>query len=344
MNRHYGALSGVAIFLVVLNHAVEFGLQLSPVAGGWRRMLVVLQALGVFAVPVFLFVSGAFLAYSARELSVTFVRNSLARILWPYFIWSGIFYTLVYAMTGETYSIGGYLKNLLVGYPYHFIPLLAFWYLTSPALIWLGRRHAMVLLLGIALWQVWLLAVRFPAMLGPLPRWTAPPVLFVPMSDWAIYFPLGLVMALQGLSKARLARWRPLAAAATAGLLALGLANAFSLVKAPWARFAVPVPLMFLLPAIERDWIPFLGPFERLGRRSYGVYLTHFVIINALAFALGRWFPYLGTQPLIAYPVLLVGTLGLSLLLMDVASRLTMGRRAFRYLFGIVPPPQPARP
>jgi fucose 4-O-acetylase-like acetyltransferase len=339
MNRQYGALSGVAIFLVVLNHAVQFGLDVSPVTGVWRQVLSVLQALGVFAVPAFLFVSGAFLAYSARELSVTFLRNSLARLLVPYVVWSSIFYILLYAMTGERYSIAGYAKNLLVGYPYHFVPLLAFWYLTSPIVIRLGRRYGLALLLGIVLWQTWLLAVRFPEWLGPMPRWSAPPVLFIPMSDWAIYFPLGLVLTLQGTAKARLVRWRAVAGVATAGLLVLGLANAFGLVWAPWARFAAPVPLMFLLPTVERGWIPFFASFERLGRRSYGVYLAHFVIINALAFAIGNWLPWLGRLPILAYPVLLIATLGLSMLLMDVAARSTAGRRAYRYLFGIVPPP-----
>ena len=96
MNRQYGALSGVAIFLIVLNHAIHFGLQTSPVGPPWLGALIALQALGAFAVPVFLFVSGAFLAYAAKEFSVTFIRSSLERILWPYVIWSGIFYTLMY--------------------------------------------------------------------------------------------------------------------------------------------------------------------------------------------------------------------------------------------------------
>ena len=67
-----------------------------------------------------------------------------------------------------------YLKNLLVGYPYHFVPLLVFWYLATPALVWIGRRRGALLLAGIGAWQAWLLAVRFPEMFGLdgwLPGW-----------------------------------------------------------------------------------------------------------------------------------------------------------------------------
>lgn len=346
MNRQYGALSGVAIFLIVLNHAIHFGLQVSPVGGAWFKVLVILQAMGGFAVPVFLFVSGAFLAYAAREFSITFVRSSLERIVWPYLIWSGIFYTLLYTATGTGYTVAGYLKNLLVGYPYHFVPLLVFWYLAAPALAWAGRRHAVLLLAAIAAAQAWLLVVRFPEMFGLagwLPSWaaaTAPPVLTTTMADWGVYFPLGLVMALHGPAlKPRLMKWRLAAAALTAALFGLGLLNAFSLANAPWARLAAPVPLMLLLPTIDRGSIPWLEAFERLGRRSYGIYLSHFVAINALAFAVAGWSLRSAALPFIVFPAFFVAALGVSLLLMDAMSRSAAGRRVYRYVFGIVPPP-----
>jgi peptidoglycan/LPS O-acetylase OafA/YrhL len=138
-------------------------------------------------------------------------------------------------------------------------------------------------------------------------------------------------------------RWRPVAAAATVALFGLGLLNAFALVDAPWARFAAPVPLMFLLPTIDRASIPFLEFFEWLGRRSYGIYLTHFVVINGIVLAVGKWGLRLRSQPLVVYPAFLITTLGLTLLLMEGISRTRPGRRAYRFIFGIVPPPQQAR-
>jgi fucose 4-O-acetylase-like acetyltransferase len=345
MNRQYGALSGVAIFLIVLNHSIHFGLQVSPVEGVWYKALVVLEALGGFAVPAFLFVSGAFVAYAAPEFSGTFVRSSLERILWPYLIWSGVVYVLYYTLAGERLPVTGYLKNLLVGYPYHFVPLLVFWYLAAPGLVWIGRRRPVLLLAGIAVWQTYLLVVRSPALLGldgPLPRWAAaatPPVLFTSMSEWGIYFPLGLVLSLHGSAlKPRLQRWRPAAAAAMLALFGLGLMNAFGLVQAPWARLAAPIPLMFLLPTIDRTSIPLLDSFEWLGRRSYGVYLTHFVIINGIVLVLAKTPLHPERVPFLIFPAFLAAALGLSLAVMEAMSQMTPGRRLYRHVFGIVAP------
>jgi len=350
MNRQYGALSGVAILLIVLNHAIHFGLQVAPVRSPWFQVLVTLQALGAFAVPVFLFVSGAFLAYAAREFTATFIRSSLERILWPYLIWSGIFYALVYFAAGENHSIAGYVKNLAVGYPYHFVPLLVFWYLVTPAVVWAGRRRGVLLVTLIGVWQAWLLVLRFPAMFGMearLPGWAAatiPPVIFTSMADWGIFFPLGLVMSLHGKAlKPRLVRWRPASAALSLALFGLGLLNAFRWVDAPWARLVAPVPLMFLLPTIDRGSIPFLDLFERLGRRSYGIYLTHFVVINGLALAVERDIVPLRGQPLIVFPLFLAVALGGALLLMDALARTPSGRLVYRFVFGIAPPPTEPR-
>ena len=72
MNRQFAALSGVAMLLIVLNHTIEMGTKVPlsygfpAVAGPLRVALSVLQGLGVFAVPTFLFISGAFIAYAAR--------------------------------------------------------------------------------------------------------------------------------------------------------------------------------------------------------------------------------------------------------------------------------------
>lgn len=345
MNRQYGALSGVAISLIVLNHAIHFGLQVAPVQGAAFSGLVVLQALGAFAVPVFLFVSGAFLAYAARELNAAFVKSSLERILWPYVIWSLIFYAVVAVAAGERYPPAGYLKNLLVGYPYHFVPLLVFWYLVTPVLVRVGRQHGTLLILAIAAWQAWLLALHYQDMFGlegRLPAWagsTAPPVIFTSMADWGIYFPLGLVMSLHTAAlKPRLERGRWVAGAATVLLFGLGLANAFRLVDAPWARLVAPVPLMFLLPVIDRASIPWFGSFEWLGRRSYGIYLSHFVAITVMVAAVGPWTPLTGLAAFVVYPVLLVAALALPLLLMEAMGGSTPGRRLYRFVFGVAPP------
>jgi surface polysaccharide O-acyltransferase-like enzyme len=351
VNRQYGALSGIAVLLIVLNHAIHFGLQVSPVEGRWRGVLILLQALGVFAVPAFLFISGAFLSYAAGGLSLKFMRANLERILWPYVIWSAIFFLLELLTSDAPPSMTGYFRNILVGYPYHFVPLLIFWYVAAPIVVRIGRRHGIALLVAVLAYQVLLLALRFPEMFGApglLPRWievVRPPVIATSMSDWAIYFPLGLLISMHDRAlRPRLVQLRWAAVTATAILFILGILNAFGMVSAPWARFAAPLPLMFLLPTINRDWIPFLRRFEDLGKRSYGIYLSHFVIINVLVFGAIRSNVPLQRAPFVVLPSLFILTLGLSLMLMEAMARIPPARKVYRYVFGIVPPTLRATP
>jgi surface polysaccharide O-acyltransferase-like enzyme len=343
MNRQYAALSGIAIFLIVLNHAIHFGLQVAPVDGAWHGGMILLQAFGAFAVPAFLFVSGAFLAYSARQLTFTFVRNSLSRILWPYAIWSAVFYVSFVRPGATLQALGAYVWNLLIGFPYHFVPLLVLCYLAAPLLVRVGRRWPVALIGVIGIYQALLLGLRFSGHFGLSPEargmltLVRPPVLFDPLAQWALYFPLGLVIALHDKAiRPRLLRLRDVLTAATAVLFAAGMATALGLASVPWARFLAPVPMMLLLPVVSRASIPLVDRFEELGRRSYGIYLVHFVVINALV-ALASVSPPALRLPALVFPAFLALTLALTLLVMHGMERSALTRRIYRHLFGIVP-------
>lgn len=345
MNRQYLALSGVAILLIVLNHAIHFGLIVAPIGGGWLIALNLVESLGTFAVPAFLFISGAFVAYSAAQLSPAFVKSSLSRILWPYLIWSVAFFILE-LLAGVRQSPAGYVKNLLVGYPYHFVPLLVFWYLASPVLVKWGKHRGLMLVLAVGLFQALLIFERYPHALGSdrvLPEWAhivRVPVLFTSLSDWAIFFPLGLVFSMHDSAlKPVMRRFMWPLLALTAALFVLGVLHATRAVQAPWARAVAPVPLVVLLPLISRSSIPLLGFVEILGRRSYGIYLAHFVVINAAVLAASRMSPALASLTPAVAAVFLVGALLTPLLLMDAMTLVAPARRLYRYVFGIVPPP-----
>jgi fucose 4-O-acetylase-like acetyltransferase len=345
MSRHYTALSGIAIVLIVINHAVQFGLGVTEVGGVGAGILFVVQALGVFAVPTFLFISGAFLAYAVRELSLVFVKNSLTRILFPYVAWSAVFYLVVFLTADVSYSILGYVKNLLVGYPYHFVPLLLFWYVSAPLIVRMCRRHGVLVLAVVGAYQMMLLIVRWPdvfAVSESVRSWMQllrPPVLFTSMSDWGVYFPLGLVLGMHAASVApRLMRLRWLGVSAASVLFALGLANAFEMIACPWARFVAPIPLMFVLPSIRRTSIPVAQAFEYVGRRSYGAYLVHLPVLGLTVFLFGQLNLGLENRPLVVFPTLLMIGLGVPLLLMGAMARVGRLRGMFRYLFGVAPP------
>lgn len=344
MNRQYGALSGLAIIVIVINHAITAGDTYSPVDGWVQNVMTMIQAVGTYAVPTFLFISGAFVAYAARAskktLSVKFVWSSLERILWPYLIWSLIFYIVIIFSRNETYSLFGYIKNILVGFPFHFVPLLIFFYIVSPVLVLVGKRFGWLVLLGIGLYQIYLIVMTDPAIGGSrevsgLLRLTVPPVLANTMADWALFFPMGLIFSMNNATlKPRLQQLKWVVVILTILIYAIGMMNAFGLVSAPWARYLAPVFFMLLLPVIERKSIPKVRWFEQVGKRSYGVYLAHFIVIDLTVLLIDTLVPGLFDYAIIIYPLFFVLALEIPLLLMDAMSKRPSTRKVYRYVFG----------
>lgn len=348
MNRQFGALSGLAMVLIVINHSIYFGTIYPrewgyPSTVGWgRTLLTVLQSFGWFAVPIFLFISGSFVSYAAQgnppRLSHKFIFSTLRHIIVPYVIWSIVLYLLLFIYFHQTFSLLGYVKNLLVGYPYHFVPLLGFYYLLSPILIRFSRSHGLFLLVIIGLYQLFLINTLDPGTLGfTFPDWSyylTPPIIRSTLADWAIFFPLGLVYGLH-------ARWMmPWSkklfwwfVGVTALLFILGYLDVIGIIHFPLARYLCPVTLMFFLPAIKRDTIPKVRLLERIGRRSYGIYLSHLIVLNLFLIGLKWFIPGLFNTYFILFPLLFVVGLFVPLLIMEGMARGPF-KQYYRYVFG----------
>ena len=349
MSRQLGALSGLSILLILVNHTIELALSLSvrsgyPPLSGWQHyLLTFLQGLGVFAVPTFLFISGSFVAYAAQgdppHLPRKFMVSSLRHILLPYVIWSLVFYIFVYFLLDVQISVLGYIKNLIVGSPFHFVPLLVFWYLLSPLLVRYGKtRYAVVFLCLVALFQLMLLNILRPGILGfHFPGWMdslAPPVLRTTLAEWAIYFPMGLVF---GLNAAKVLPWSRRLAWLFGGLTVVvflvGLLAALQIIHAPLARYLCPLPFILMLPGIKRESIPLARKLERVGRRTYGIYLTHQIVIYVVAEILLGLLPALAGLPMLLSLLLFIAALEVPLLVMEAIAR-GPAKQAYRYVFG----------
>ncbi len=357
IGRQFGALSGVAMTLVVLNHAITLGLAgpglvgETPPAGVWGGLLTILQQLGiVFAVPTFFFISGCFAAYAGQSSNLLQTyKTTLSRlrsIVLPYVLWSSVFYALLAAqqLSGhsypwlQSYSLLDHVKHLIVGYPYHFVPLLVFWYLLSPLLARYGRRYGVWIVLAVPAYQVLLIALHYPVMFGiQLPeslRVLIPPVIGRSLADWAIYFPLGLLYSLHVRSvPAQLQRVKWALLAATVALFIVVCLHELGFIRFPLARILCPVALMGLLPLIRRNAIPLVETFEWIGKCSYGFYLMHLVAINLAIMLMMAVAPaVLGLQAM-AQPLLFAVGMGGPALLMAGAARLPI-RSVYRYVFG----------
>ncbi len=334
--------------LIVLNHTIYLGTIFPqewgyPSAVGWgRTILAILQSFGWFAVPTFLFISGSFVSYAAQgdppRLSFKFVYSSLRHILIPYIVWSLVFYILVYLEFNEAYSSLGYVKNLLVGYPYHFVPLLVFFYIFSPLLVRIGRSYGMILVVLIGLYQFLLINILYPETLGfTVPAWAhflAPPIIRTTLADWGIFFPFGLVYGLharQYIPWSKRLFWIILAA--TVGLFILGVLDSLSVIRLPLARYLSTVAFSLLIPAIRRDSIPFVRQLERIGRRSYGIYLTHLLVLNLILLGIKLFAPSAFIIYVVLFSLLFIFALLVPLLVMEGVAK-GPAKPIYRYVFG----------
>ncbi len=348
MNRQFGALQGLAIFLVVLNHSITMGLEIyklgypPPAQEGWLYyILLTLRDLGPCAVPTFLFISGWFFAYSARgkdpKLYWKVVWTGLRHLLWPYLFWSVMFY-LIRLERNEVYTPLGYLKNLVVGYPFHFVPLIAFYYVLSPLLVRLAKRFGFVLVVVIGLYQLILINVVYPGTLGfTFPGWVnflAPPVLRLTLAEWAIFFPLGLVYSINsGSMLPWLQRFRWVNLAVTTALFVLSLLDALSVLRFPLAGFIYPLTFTLFVPTVRRDSIPMVRELEKIGRSAYGLYLTNLLVIEVVLLGIHFLVPWVFSYQALLQPILFItGLVGPLLLIKSVMYLPT--RPAYRYVFG----------
>ena len=348
MSRQFPAFRGLAILLVVVNHAVTLSLEtiaqhsLAVPQPAFRFSLVALRTLGIIAVPIFLFLSGGYLAYALQASNpghaYRTVGLGLRFILVPYLLWSLIFYVLLALLYDARFTFPEVIKNLLVGYPFNFIPLLVFFYLLAPLLLPVARRLPWLLLGGIAAYQLFSVAVLQPGELGfTLPEWTIRltlPGLRLTLALWGIYFPLGLVCGIhaESLTPRLKALRAPLLAAAIAAYGAAVL-HELSLLYSPLAELICPVLAVLLMPVIARESIPFARNLERLGIRAYGIYLTNLILLSLALESARRWVPglfiYLWLLVLLLIAWVLAAQAG-----MQMAVRKVLGRSRQRWVFG----------
>ncbi|MDI6696123.1 MAG: acyltransferase [Anaerolineales bacterium] len=349
MNRSFPALRGVAILLVVLNHTIHMATKYAASANllnqePWLHYgLSFLSGLGIFAVPIFLFLSGCFFAYAASRdhrlrSNYKVVWVNVWHVAFPYLIWTLIFYVEIFFLHQERYSLPEYIKNILAGYPFNFVPLLIFYYLVSPILVGLLKRFGWWVIAIIGLYQVLLIMLVHPSAFGfrlsPLFNIFAPPILSTPLADWAIYFPLGLIVVIQANRlSAVVHQYRWALVIITVVLYIFAALSALSILKAPLARYLCPMTFLLLSTNFKRAAIPMVRQLELVGKRAYGIYLMNLLILDVTLFSLSSLSPGALGYYLILLPILFAEVLLISMSLMGTLER-AVKPEVYRYVFG----------
>jgi hypothetical protein len=225
-----------------------------------------------------------------------------------------------------------------VGFPFNFVPLIAFYYVLSPILVRLAKRFGFVLVVVIGLYQLILIKLVYPDMLGfTFPDWMAflaPPVIRSTLALWAIYFPLGLVYSINARTLLPwLQRFRWAILALTLVFFVISLLDVFSVLRFPLAAFICPLLFLLFAPTLQRDSIPMARELEKIGRKAYGLFLTNLLVLDLVLFAFHLWLPWLFTYQVLLQPLLLTVALAGPLALMNGMMHLPT-RPMYRYVFG----------
>jgi peptidoglycan/LPS O-acetylase OafA/YrhL len=350
IRRQFGAFRGIAIILVILNHSAYMiawftdKFQLAPLTPLESSLVNLLIKPGIFAVPIFLFLSGCFFVYAiqGKDLITSWkisIKN-IIHILWPYLIWSIAFYIVLYVLFKESYSLWDYVKFLLVGYPNHFIPLLFFFYLIAPLLVPISKRFGWYLIVAIMIYQLALVNLQYPGVFGfQFPDWVKiiePPVIHSTFAIWGICFPLGIIYSFnQNKADAFFIKylWAVLIVVAC-----LFLVSTTSVIFLPIFPVSIldticPIFLLLLIPTLRLDKIRYSRFFEKIGNRSLGLYLMNLIIINLFLFGILTFVPWMFVYKLALVPILFSFTLFFSLAIMDFLPHV-FNPIYSRYVFG----------
>ena len=199
-------------------------------------------------------------------------------------------------------------------------------------------KIGILMLVVIGLYQLILINLLNPGILGfTFPKsasFLAVKVLRTTLAEWAIYFPLGLIYGLQArkwIPQLQKLKW--VFAGMTVLLFGIGLLDAFSIVRFPLAFMLCPFTMMMLLPLVKRDMLPWVRFLERVGRRTYGIYLTHLLFLNLLLYGLAFLVPWLFQFAVLTTVLFFIIGFGIPMIIMESVAK-SRAKIVYRYIFG----------
>lgn len=367
MLRKLIALNGLAIFAVVVNHAGGWG-QFSliwwsdsylPVTtpywglvGSWQYyLLLVIRQICIFCVPVFIFTSGFFVSYAAKKdsqgLKYSFVWNRIISLVIPYLIWTLVIGVYDYVFYGPRpvleYVELFFTKGIIS--PFWFVPCLCYCYLLAPLIVKIGSRSwKTVILVTLAIQVLYIVLHYFsiqdydPASTNLLksaaPFWSPIPWIF--LFSLGVYTGFHTGQIAQLIQKYRYLLWALVPVFAILNILETD--ELFRLTKgvqdvSVGAVTYTLYSITFIFAFLTLTKIPLSAPLSKLGGKTFGIYLIHYVVIEISARAVHEFLPqYVAYLPAML-PVLIFLGLGLPLLMMRVIAAFPT-RQVYKYLFG----------
>jgi len=368
MVRRLLYLNGIAILAVILFHSTGWGFvamfswanrYLGATADPFSQMgspayyvLRFIEQTVVAAIPVFLFVSGYFIAFATGRqdnIGWPLIWARAKNFIVPYLLWATISLVML-AAQGIIWTPTQYLVSFLIGSmtpAYYYIPLLIQLYLISPFIVPLAKKRWKLLLAIAVLVQLTIHALQFPVLLhldapdwllrlGLIPKWFFP--------TRFLWFALGIIVGFNLTSiKQTLYRWRWFFLVAAIVLIPLGVLEWEWILRQSGQQWIDQRETLLdslysafmLLAFISFDKMP-LPQMKRvsdLGTKSFGIYLAHIPVMEVVARGVYHVAPSILGYQILFVPIMIVTGLGTPLFLMYLVN-VTSLRHYYKFIFG----------
>jgi len=188
---YYDLLRGLAIIGVVAIHSTGIGYTFDDtgidfnITVFWRQMIN-------FSVPLFIAISGYFLANketNTKESYLRFIKKQVPRVLIPYLLWSVVYLGIAYLRGASLINLVYRLFTFTSSVPFYFIILIIEFYLLLPILQKLATAKGLVisaLISGVSCFLIFYLRYYTEIRLPIFVYGSAP--------SWLIFFVLGIYL------------------------------------------------------------------------------------------------------------------------------------------------------
>ncbi|WP_293882162.1 acyltransferase family protein [Sphingomonas sp.] len=326
---------GIGIVLVATGHALG-GIIDSPMGAGRGDVRTAFFVIYTFHMPLFFILSGAMVARRVNRNRGDFAGTLVSDLVWPYFLWSTIQFTLILTLGGlVNHPITALWPTLSALWS---TPISQFWFL-----------YALFILHGIAILTLKLLGrdgfLLLCLALKPLGMIVAMPLVLRLAANQAPWYGIGVFLAAQGLADLLTTRrdWVraimvPVSAAvliacafvAAPGFYAgVDMQNAAAPVVAglAWNMAVFPAGLLgaFAVIGIAAFDMGKIGQaLAFLGRRSMPIFILHIMCIACVRIVATKFFGVTDLRVLL--PLMIVFGLAGPLVAFQIAARLGCNR------------------
>ncbi len=368
MTRKLLLLNGIAIILAVYHHSIYWAVTAINfwghrfVSNATPELLANPNLFSLFlrttdqiagvAVPAFLFVSGFFYGFSLNnqtiQQSYRFIQKRIVYLLIPYIIWSTII-VIFRVLEGGSYSLSQLVRVYLLGEadgPFYYVPLIIQLIIISPLLFRAIKKYPIAIIMLSFLLQSLSTITWYFKILRVTPTQEFEFLNIFKSSyifSHLLWFVIGMVLFVQREKIIKFFekyRWWLLFLLLIFLFLGQIEFQALSNISGNnWINVQSSIIVKLFYSFLILSYVIFpkkifdSSKIEFIGTKSYGIYLSHIIIIEICARLIYHVLPFILGQTIIFLGILVTSGIAIPLAMMFISKKLPL-KQVYSYAWG----------